>query len=539
MSVSVSYPASDYNRGFQLLQALGSYWTNIFQDDDKLREHLRSTGQMQGQVYLSTLEAIAYISRLTVPVFHVENWYLITFKRSDALALSSLYREDDLQYGPQDGTVPDRPAGFTQTYAGTDKPGIIQLALPDTMVNAPSTIQNLVIYPSKVWVNGVDYEIDTFAKRIVFRDNPFEDPMVPKRYTYDAVGNVTDMEIALWVYRGEFDLNYIYSRFGQQIDIALTSSEEYKQLVNAMWDMFILGPSSEAMISYLAAVAGVPTVVSPEEVVAVVSSDAYSKLVITDVRVYRIPVAANITVAVGDTVYAGQTLCDAFQIEELSGANPDYSVTPAISLSKSFISGPYLSELTFKNHNVTLEYLGTDSDGSAVVQFEVGGFPGDVAFFWEFVQAAGKLPGQKTLAELLDTRENPVGQPVALNLPSQINPMTFMLGNLLKNNLFVIRMKPASFGDSALGLGQFSHLRKVIPPHVTYIVFVDTELAIEEVDLGQVGGENEPGVEESVGLFKGVTAQMDEAYEIGSAVPGMASYEDVAVFARLVSLTCE
>jgi hypothetical protein len=536
--VSVGYPASDYDRGYQLLQALGSYWTNIFQDNNKLREHLRSTGQMQGQVYLNTLEVTAYISRLTVPIFHTENWHLITFKRSDSLSLASIYRPDDLQYGPQDGSNPERAAGFIQTYAGTDNPGIVELALPDSMVDAPATLQNLVIYPSKTWVNGIDYEVDKVAKRIKFRDDPFTDPMVPRRDIYDSVGNIVDMEIALWVYRGRFDLKDIYSRFGQQIDIVLDSSEDYKKLVNAMWDMFVLGPAASSMTSYVAALTGVPLVVGPTETVEVVSADAYSQLMITSTKVYRVPFASTITVSVGDTVTAGQPICDAFSIEELSDANHDYSWLPAVGITKSLISGPYMAELQFKNTDVALEYLGLDGDGKAIVQFEIGGFPGDVEFFWEFVQAAGKLPGQKTLAELLDKRTNPVGQPGPLNLPLTINPMTFILDNLCKNNLFVIRVKPAAFNPSAPGLSLFSNLRKVIPPHTTYIVFVDMELQTEAVDLSQVGDENEPGAEEELSLFYGATAAMDEATEVGSATPGMASYGDVSVYARPISLTC-
>jgi hypothetical protein len=243
-------------------------------------------------------------------------------------------------------------------------------------------------------------------------------------------------------------------------------------------------------------------------------------------------------VAVGDVVPAGQEICDAFQIEELSGANADYSWLPAVGFAESFISGPYMAELQFKNKDVALDYMGLDADGKAIVQFAVGGFPGDVEFFWEFVQAAGKLPGQKTLAELLDKRTNPVGQPGPLNLPATINPMAFVLENICKNNLFVIRVKPAAFSDTAPGLSMFSRLRRVVPPHTTYIVFVDTELQIEAVDLSQVGDENEPGAVEDLSLFYGNSATIDEAGEVGSTTPGLASYGDVSVYARPVSLTC-
>ena len=536
------YPADDFNRGLQLLTQLGSFWTNVFQDKAILQAHLRSDAQEYAQAHLDVLEAMASLSRFTVPIFHTENWYLLTIKLSDALAVPSIYQPNDLVFGPQPGTRPGRPLGFMQTFGGTDRPPILQALLPDSLVDAPFILQNLVVFPSLTMVNGVDYEIDKERKLIRFSKDPFQNPLIAKRDIFDANGMKVDEEIALWAYQGQFDLEYVYTQFGYALGLKLQSSEGYRDILNAFWDMHVSGMSVTSLQAFLSALSGAKTILDPSETIEVVRTESTSQLIVTSSRVYRFPLAAKLTVTpadVGKVMYAGDALSDAVAVRELSGYLPDYSLLPAIALGPDFLSGGYFAELTFKNHIVALEYLGLDGDGKAVVRFESSGYPGDVETFWDFVQAQGKLPGNKTLAELLDKRTNPVGQPGPLALPATVNPMQFVLGNLMKNNLFVIRVKLASFDANAPGVSLFRLLRTVIAPHTTYLVFIELQPPLETVDLSQPGDENTPGAQESVEKFKNVSPAVEEAYEIGSSPGGnVLTYGDVYVSAKQVSLNC-
>jgi hypothetical protein len=536
MSLPV-YPPEDLNRGLQLLQQLGSFWLNIFDDRETLRANLRASAHEQAQVHLNFLEAVACVSRLNVPVFHTENWHLLVIKLSDVLAVPSAYQPDDLVYGEQDGSVFGRPSGFIQNYGGMDKPGIIQAPLPAGLEDIPFNLQNLVISPSKVWINGLDFKINHDRRLLVFTEDPFKSSLVPHRDVFDSAGNKVDEEIALWVYKGQFDLQHIYIHFGYALGLQLASAQGYKDLLNAIWDMHVLGPSIEDLRLFLAALSGAPTVIDTEETVLVVRVEETERLVVTNTHVYRVPLEANLLVSEGDVLVHGDPVSDAVIVRELSGHVPDYTDIPAVALSRNFLSGGYFSELTFKNNRVALEYLGADQDGKTVVRFEVSGFPGDVEKFWDDVHTRGKIDGE-TLANLLDTRENPVGEPGPLNLPAMVNPLEFVMENLLRNNLFVINVRQASFHKGAPGVKLFRLLRDVIPPHTTYLVFIELTPDDEVVDLSQPGGEDEPGVEEEVDVFLGVSTE-DEAFEISSAPPGTASYGDMAVTAKLVSLTCQ
>lgn len=531
------YPASDFDQGRLLLQQLGSFWTNVFQDSDILQAHFRSSGHEHGQFYLNFLETVACLSRYTVPVFHTQNWYLMTARISEARKLAALYRDDDLVYGAQTGTVEGRPAGGVQLYGAPDTK-LSLVPMPVELTDAKFTLQNLVVYPSKAWVNGVDYHVDQDRHALAFRTDPFTDPLVSKRDVLDDAGNIVDTEIAIWVYKGEFDLNYVYIHFGYVLGLKMKSSEGYKQLLNACWNMYVDGFSVKHLSSFLSAISGTPTAIGPSETVQFIRTETDRQLVITDSQVYSLPLLATVTVAVGDVLTAGQTICDAVTVEEFSRSDPNYSILPAIALSKSFLSGGYFGELTFKNHDVALEYLGPDEDGKAVVRFETGGFPADVETFWDFVHNAGKAEG-KTLANLLDTRTAPTNEPTALNLPSIVNPMQFMLDNLMRNNLFAIKVRQSAFNPGATGVSSFRFLRQVIPPHTTYVVFVELTPALDSIDLSTAGDEDAAGAEDSAAGFYGNRATTDVAYETDEAPANTAHYGDVHVSARQVSLTCQ
>ena len=537
MADAPQYPANDFQQGFQLLQQLGSFWLNIFQDEAVLQQHVRSVGLQRGQTYLNYLETVACLSRFTVPVFHTEDWFLLILKKSESEGVPSVYADGNLYYGPQPaGAV--RPQGFEQTYGGTDRPDLVQCPLPPTFVDAPWTLQNMVVDPTKTWIKGIDYDIDTERNLIRFRETPFDNQLVPTRYVYGADGQVQDQEIAIWAYKGKFDLDYVYTHFGYVLGIAMQSSQFYKDLLNRLWDMYLLGASVETLRFFLSALSGAPLILGQQETVEVIQTEEDSILIVTDLNVYRVVETANLLVEVGETYFHGDPITDAFQIIETSGAHMDLSILPYLSLSNAFTTSGQFSDLTFKNSVAALDYLGLDADDKAVVRFEVSGFPSDVERFWTAVQERGQEPGKKTLAEYLDTREDPVGQPTPADLPATINPMEFIITNLMRNNLFIMRIRQASFDPEAPGVQFFRELGAVVPPHTTYVVFIDLAVA-DTFNLAQSGDSEEAGVEEEIGVFFAAGPVVEEMTLAADTPPGTASYGTERVYARQISLNCQ
>lgn len=514
------YPSWDLNRGQQLLQQLGSFWAEIFDDRDIVRTHLQSDAHEQYQVYTNFLEAVACVSRFDIPVFHREHWKLLILKQSDADAVPSIYEDDDLVYGPQTGLRPLRPAGFTQTYGGTDNPFFTQVPVPDGLADAKFVIQNKVLAPSRVYVSGIDYDLDRTRGLLRFRSNIFTDPLVPRRTVYNTAGVAIDVEAALWLYMGDWDLDYVYTQFGYVLGLHLNSSQFYKDLLNAYWDAHVLGPSCAAIQSMLAAAVGAPMVLETEETVEVIRIESNRKLLITDQHVYVMPLDATPMAAVGDTVYAGDVLSDAVQVVETSGSNPDYSLLPQVTLGRNLISGDYWSGLTFKNVDVPLVYEGIDADGKAVINFEIGGYPADVSAWWDDALALGKMTGNQTPAELMDTRTAPVGQPTAADLPATVNPLEFCFENFFGRHMFIIVVRQASFSADAPGTAHFSLLRRVMPPHVSYIMFVELSPDADNIDLGDA-------IDNPSGAV------------VGEPTDSLSGLQDGAVIAYYSALNCE
>jgi len=465
------YPPEDFDRGRTMMQQLGSFWNLIFQDADRLQAHVRSSGNEHGQTYLDFLEAVACVSRFNVPVFHAENWYLLTIRRSDTKAVMSIYQPDDLVYGPQPGGGA-RPEGFTQVYGGEDWPGFVQAALPDDMVDAPYALHNLVVNPSLTLAYGVDYDVDGGKKAIRFRDDPFNNALIPSRDIVDSAGNVVDTEIALWAYKGQFDLDYVYMQFGYALGLKLASSQGYKDLLNAFWDMYMQGPSVALLGAFLSAVSGTPTCLEAAETVELVTANEIERIVATDQHVYRFPLGATILVAAGDVIHAGEAISDAFQVKELSGADFDLSLLSELVVSGNMASGNFVAPLVFENRDAALNYVGLDPDGKAIVTFETSGIPADVATFWAAVHARGKAAG-KTLAEYLDIRADPVGEPGPASLPATVNPAEFLIENLMRSNLFILVLRESSFGPGAVGADLCRLLREVLPPHTAYVTILE------------------------------------------------------------------
>jgi hypothetical protein len=170
-----------------------------------------------------------------------------------------------------------------------------------------------------------------------------------------------------------------------------------------------------------------------------------------------------------------------------------------ISLGPQFLSGNYLSTLFFVDKEVPLVYE-LDSTGRAKVSFELGGFPGDVEQYWDDVHARGISMGF-TLANYLDKRANPFGDPKASDLPAYVNPMKLVLRHLLGYNLFIVKLKAGLEGPNALDASVLNLLRYVIPPQTAYIVFstivVDSETVTAPITEELAVGAG-PVLEESV-----------------------------------------
>lgn len=116
------------------------------------------------------------------------------------------------------------------------------------------------------------------------------------------------------------------------------------------------------------------------------------------------------------------------------------------------------------------------------LSFAVGGFPFDVEKFFDEIHTRG-VAANETLAHLLDTRTNQVGEPAAINLPTTINPLKFLAETALRGNAFVVRLAASAFGEGAAGLENVQFLRKIIPPHTAMLLLIELQGFKDSVNM--------------------------------------------------------
>lgn len=483
------YPQNDFDRPEQLLNLLGSFWATTYSGNDLLLSLADAAGKESHQTYRQFLELLASISRFSVPIFHQDNWYAVTFKASDvyteaagqkryAVDSKELYAVADSVYGQNQGLM---------SYS---------VAAPSNLKNVKA-IFNRITDPSVVLLQGVDFTLSDYG-RLTFSTNPFSNPLIPVAEQLDENGNIVDTQMTLWLYRGEWDWQTVYKQFGYAVRLHMESSEGYKQLVNAVLDALVEGTSQRSQQLALSAIFGVPLVIESTETVEAIETDARCLHVITDWHVYSYPKSSTAVVAVGDNVKAGQCLTDTLSIYEFNrGQTIPTNVIPSLALDRTIFGRQLWGDLVFENKDVPVVVTAND-DGYSELRWDVIGFPGDVEEFWSSVHSTG-VAANKTLAMCLDVRETPDGQPGAASLPETINPVQFLFDNILRSNVVVVQLKVSAERSQRLAFIPAEQLRRIQPPH-TLMLFL-MELAYSDSSVTMAG----PGTEETAGYAENVS----------------------------------
>jgi len=489
------YPLNDLDQSDNLLGLMGSFWASTYQGNGLLEDLAGVTGQMAQQSYTQFLELINSISRFNVPLYHRENWYALRILESelntDPSLIETYQTPGNSNYNSTTNLEYGEAAG--QNFYSITKP----TDLADVKV-----IFNRLTDPSVQLVQGIDFWLQDSV--ITVRENPFDNTLIPKRDILDSRGNITDRECVLWLYRGEWDWKTVYEQFGYALRLNLQTSQGYKDFINAIFDAFVNGTSIRTQQQALASTFGVPLVVEANETVEKIVNDADHLNIITDQHVYKFPIGTTAIVAEGDTLQAGQPLTDLLQVFELNrGAAISAEAVQALTIGPGVLSWGFWGELTFENTEADL-IVEEDVHGFTKVSWELGGFEFDVEKFWNDVHLNGIAKNQ-TLAMLLDVRENPVGQPTAASLPATINPLQFLADNFLRNNAYIVKVKPGSQLSSSLAFVPVEQLRKIQPPHTLMFLIVELVYADSPVIMDGPGTETEPGYEEQIAGFPMMT----------------------------------
>ena len=449
------YPATDLDRPEVLTGLLGTFWADTYQGDAVSNAVLAARALLEQQVVEDFDALLNSISRYTVPVFRTEAWQLLTFRESEV----NTFRVLPSRYGTA------RNYGDSLHYGDAAASTLFAVPCPADLKDC-RLIFNRLTEPSLVWAAGIDFTLPAEGV-LAFRENPFNDPLVPVQSIFRD-GQQVDREAGLWLFRGKFDDERVWRQFGYSLRVHLQSSVAYRNLVNAILDAGRDGTTQKTLQTVLATLTGIP-LADADETVEMVEQDARALRIATDQNFYSFPLGSAALVKPGDQLVPGQAMVDTVQLYEPGQGEPPFT---SLTIGPGLLADGYYGELTFPDEDVAIAV--TTESGRSKVSWQLGGFPGDVEHFWDDVHQKGIQAG-KTLAQLLDRRSNPVGEPSAASLPPSISPLRFLLDNYLRYHAFVVKIKVNRLGTAAVGLWAASLLRHIVPPEKVLLFIMELE----------------------------------------------------------------
>lgn len=508
-----------FDKAQKLLELLGSFWASTYEGNDLLRDVLLAKGRTASQTLHNLNEVAACLSRDLIPVFHKESWYSITLRQSEYELLKTVplfYRENTPHVYSDDTGL---------TYGSTETLSVNRIKRPAGLARCP-VITSGITDPATVLIENIDYELDD--EFIVFRRDLFSDLAFSKVELLSSTGEVVDRELTLWFHNSQWDRQYLYLHYGHALGARRFSSEQYKQLLNCVFDSLVAGSSAHDLERALAAIFGIPITKEDGERVESIWDDGSRRYVITDKHVYEFSWSSKILVFVGDTLSANQPLSDDFSFVDMSagyGYDVESYVTPfgfdyvqplgvgvyAVPGSLAGITGSHesvLSDIThlsvdssvlrlkgsntvnFPNKNVDLLYEAGDP---TKVYWTLEANETTEKAFWSAVRTLES--SGVTLAEIITGI--PKDEITAEVLPASINPMRFMVDNFFRFHCSVVFLRLQ--GRSALPFGFPANLlRKILPPEKLLFFVLSQEAAEDIIQPDEPGTSVSPGLEEFV-----------------------------------------
>ena len=484
--MAATYPSSDLDRPDVLLNLLGTFWHNTYQGQAVPLAYVKSRAQSEAQAHLDLLELAASASRLTVPVFHRENWLPLIMLESEMISGEMSLPHFD------DGSVFDTGLAF-------DTPRVIPVLawpLPAGVTDVPM-ITNQITGSTRTLIGGLDYVIqDGFA---VFRTNPFNDPTVAVRTVLSGIDPV-DQEATLWLYRSSVDNNIVYRQFGYAVGLQDTSSQPYKDAVNAVFDALVGGTTMTPLHALLSAATGIPLASQDGETVEQTAVTADAVTVVTNLNAYRFAPDAQLLVAEGDVLAAGQAMTDRLAVYQFQDiANITNTTLRSLIVGRGLLLEGFVGELSFPNTPVPL-IVTADPDGYTRLSWQLGGWDDDVTMFFDLLHQRGVASGV-TMAHLLDQRPvaNRTSEPTAEALPATINPFQFLWQNVLRTNALLVQMRGNDVNGA--GINTLRALRKIVPPQALLMFLSELEYSDAPLKMEAPGTATAPGYEESVSVI--------------------------------------
>jgi len=486
------YPIYDYPTNAEtdpnvLYQSLGSFWTQIFQEQGTIKGYTLGLAEELIQRYYSLVETINSYAVKDVDIFHKEKWTPLRILKSSFGGAPFVFEPSNAVFGAQPGldhyysaTVfqfgfVKRPTAEVYTYYVGEK------------FKSFGVIADKVFNPNTVLIRGTDVILDNGV--LYFNRNLFEDQTIarmnvvgdlgePVTYT-DATGVVREEQMMiLWLYNAQIDTKQLYTNFGCIFNLIRDNDAAYKEILKNLFQLYVDGPTVRNVMAVCSAFLGVPTIIEASEKIEKIFEDGLSKFVVTDRNVYKFPLYCNFlsNIRIGVVLHAGDMLVDSIQYFDNVETPGNYegggwwttgsAIKSKLALSQHLFLGSYKQQLVFPN---SLDLVTVDAYGR--ISFPVDGNAADVALFHSQINIPANATLIKSVLGLNEVSDSKV-----------LNPVDFILSNFLRNNSALLGFKFYTQDLQSKFLSLLPYLRTQLPPYIYIIFSLDLLVQNEEYD---------------------------------------------------------
>lgn len=434
----------------QILNTLGFFWTNVFEDLEFTDNYATTLGIQYNDLNTIVENTPTVKARRDIPVFDIEDYRVFVF---DERALD----RDKYKYG-DDGITYGGGLLYGEQLAGE----LDEYSYPIDVDTIPLFMSATPFAGDDIMQLGVDYRIE--GDRIIFKENPLDAPNVLKNVVNEEGSTQQFFQFALWGFKTNVDRQNIQSFYGAIGGITGDSSEDYKEAMNIAWQLRVDGASVANLTKLLSLTTNVDYVDQQGQVLNIFN-EGDGTCVETENAVYCAPLGTPLNTSISQTINEADIIFDTFAIYD-NTSNIPFEDFEGLLLGAEFTTD--LKNAIYLPN----EYVDMDQDTTTgAYSFNIGGTPEDKEVF--FQQLNTPIDGK----DFFDILADKYGR-----VPSVINPFQEIRSEIFEANAFFIKIKSGYADREFLGK-LLAVFKDTLSAGSTFFLFDEIGEAIEAYNM--------------------------------------------------------
>ena len=487
---------NDLTYGRNFADFLGSFWSSIFDKGALGKAIGYASSEMLLQSYMELMEVINSSSVYSIPAFSRRNVVPLIISESQL----SLYSQvpnygDGGYYGIQPALAKYKEGAVLQYGEAARLNASYFYPISNPNYTFGSVAINRLFEPSVTYSNGSDFVYSKADGGIIFKTNPFDNPLTPQGQVLNPVTGEVDKQIVLWFCDVDEDTFRLHNQYGFIFSNLEQSSEQYKQIIQSVFELVSNGPSLFRLDSFLSSISGSPLIREVSETVQTIQDKAEGHLVITDKNVYSLSSDTYLRkdIVVGATLQGGTPLSNVVEVVDTKVKNwwESFVALPLkpghTTNTNGFLSFPNVIEAaTYGTTNLPAQPL------SRSVAFSLIGDHQAIRAFWKGVNDKAKVTGSLYGFDLFNKYSNSTDQVTDFTNQTEfyVNPAQILAEDLCSYSILPIRVNINNVSNLDIFFKTINPLKLSTPVHVILMLFLEINV-IEQCQLASPSNQSQ------------------------------------------------